>query len=247
VALQKRHEHLRFLHYRLEETVSRLDEHTQQRITSKSTKKLEVWSDQWMGQHRAQYRPTVMIWTEGAAPFSVGDETSIDDGGQRYYAWGDNKLVRTAHRLDVLSPYLGMATEYSVMRLLSEVLQYGAARRGPWTFDIREVPWQGRQVVQVTSTYQYEKKYVPRVTTWWLDPSLGGALVQYQLDTSGGPPQSLWKLEESGTTSSGIVYPKRYSQADHGSVEAIYTTQVTLIETPDHLPPGVLKLQRTAE
>lgn len=182
--LNERHKRMNFLHFKVERTWSQSDDESDVPVVPPVPEKVEVWEDVESGKYRIEYRPQVSRWTNGAAPFHVGEATQINDGEYTFYQFGSQgrqepkkNSKKSAQGINVAR--MGREYENEASKLLSLITLKGGSS-GPFKGSISEKEIDGLNVAEVVVEINDEYGKVGERTTIRLDLSSMGSAVFYR-------------------------------------------------------------------
>lgn len=268
-ALRARLTAMRLLHFKLERVERRTDWAMGETKVHPQPTRLEAWVDEWTGMHRADYRPLVSVWVNGAAPFSVRDMTQINDGKFFYYI--DERMdLNNLHGQKVtqdnrngLDDYLGIRQSEDLINIAQNRLQTGTAKDANSHYAIDEVEWKGRKVIRVIEQFFFKEgtKLPSQQRIIYADPANDYQVVFHELSwpaSEHGASPMQWGLEEIGHLNGKWTYPKRYWTMQHfkpmpnqrfGESENVRVSDftVTSIEALTALPPGITNVPKPEE
>lgn len=253
-ALKARLDRLRYLHFKLEEEWTERNDKGEGTKSSPMPTKVEVWTDEHTGVHRAVYTPSVSPWSNGAAPAYIENRTDINDG-KKHYEINDRDGVddmRTHDKPEGLQRLLGVIHEQEVLRRLTSLITTGSAgAKGLFERKLVETEHEGRKVLEVREEMPGGEgdDAVTQREVWLLDPAKDYALVIHTMKFPKNPSSSfwMWKADEIERTAAGDWYPKRhsFSQISNGIQKSEYRTRVTHFERLEKLPEGLFDLPKS--
>lgn len=269
-SLEARLTAMRYLHFKLETVEHRKDLATGETSTSPQPSRLEAWVDEWSGKHRAEFRPQVSVWFNGAAPFSIRDTTMINDGKYFYYLYPHVDLsdVRgqkvTPDFRHGLNYHLGVQHEESLLRIASNLLASGVLKSGQESnYVVDEIEWKGRKVVRLVEQFFHglTKELPSQQMTFYVDPANDYSVVYYELSWPALAEKnrpSQYGVEEMAKTVEGLSYPKRYWQMlrlapmpedrfKTNEEERTSEITVTQLDVLPGLPAGITDLPKPRE
>ncbi|MFA6287856.1 MAG: M56 family metallopeptidase [Opitutaceae bacterium] len=231
---------LRFLHFKLEESTMR-EEAGEKRINPEPTK-MEAWVDEWTGIHRVEYRPRVLVWIDGAAPFSISDSTAINDGN-RYIPYSEEDDVSEARprASEGLEFYLGFQQSTDLLQVVRAMLGVSNLAGGEVHYSLSSAMCENRPVLQIREQFLRDGKVVQQ-KTFLVDPAEADMLLSSELVFPARNPERpiLWRLQEIGRTAVGVMYPSRYQRIYYDDKsKTTLDVRMTQLEVLDALPPGI--------
>lgn len=250
-ALTTRRDRLRYLHFKLEESWTERNAKGEAIKSSPMPTKIEVWTDERTGVHRAVYTPSVSPWTNGAAPVYIENRTEINEGRKHYRIEERSGVddMRSNGKPEGLQRLLGVNFEQSVLRKLSSLATSGMAE-GEVYFKstLLESEHEGRKVLELRDEFFNGKSDggPDQREVWLLDPTTDYTVAVHKLEFPKRGSAYIWQAEEMGRTDEGDFYPRRYSFASNstGVRDSEYKTTVSLFEPLKKLPDGVLDLPK---
>ncbi|GAT32347.1 carboxypeptidase regulatory-like domain-containing protein [Terrimicrobium sacchariphilum] len=211
--------------------------------TSPLPSKMEAWNDTWTNQYRAEYRPQVSPWTDGAAPFYVRDHTQICNGRERYaYDSNDDMSGLQAKGAEPLyAPYLNISDSTRMIDILGNLLLVKVFKSSNVTYILSETTWQGEAAVKIEEKISADSTST-QTTSFIVLPGKEDFLVASELGNSRRPaPISQGTVEAVGRAADESYYPKKFRsvfQNDQSKTTTDYT--VTSFEDLSELPHGIL-------
>lgn len=218
--------------------------------TSPLPSKLEAWNDTWTNQYRAEYRPQVSPWNDGAAPFYVRDHTQICNGRERYaYDSNDDMSGLQARGPEALyAPYLNVSNATLMINVLENLLRLKIFKTSSMTLILSETTWEGEPAVKIEERISPDGT-ATQFTSYIVVPGKEDFLVASEFRSSKRPaPVSQWKVEEIARMADGSYYPKKFQdvfRSDESKKTTDYT--VTSFEDIKALPPGILDLPKNPD
>ncbi len=241
---------LRFLHLKMETTTT--IEADGKVKTSPHPSKMEAWVDGWTGIHRAEFKPRVSPWTDGAAPFYIEDALEIDDGRYSYYfdSQRDPSEVPGSHS-ENYGPYLGLHDTSDLVRMIDGALELNSLGATGY-YDVLDTDdSNGKTLTRFREEISSGGKVI-QTRTFLIDPDQDEMLVSAVMGKSG------WVVKETGLTNTGVRYPTvlerksgyRNQPAGNGkatgrSEEWTITDKVVALEILSSLPPGITDLPKS--
>ncbi len=219
--------------------------------TSPLPSKLEAWNDTWTNQYRAEYRPQVSRWTNGAAPFYVRDNTQICNGKDTYsYESGDdlNRLRAWKGPEALYAPYLNVSNATQMINVLENLLRLKIFKTSSMTLILSETTWEGEPAVKIEERISPDDT-ATQFTSYIVVPGKEDFLVASEFGSSKRPaPVSQWTVEAVSRTADGSYYPKKFKDVFHSDQsKTTETYTVTSFEKLTELPPRVLDLPRNPD
>ena len=241
---------LRFLHLKMETTTT--VEADGKVKTTPHPSKMEAWVDGWTGIHRAEFKPRVSPWIDGAAPFYIEDALEIDDGRYSYYfdSQRDPSEVPGSHS-ENYGPYLGLHDTSDLVRMIDGALELNSLAATGY-YDVLDTDDStGKTLTRFREQISSGGKVI-QTRTFLIDPDQDEMLVSAVMGKSG------WVVKEIGLTTSGVRYPAvlerksgyRNQPAGNGkatgrSEEWTTTDKVVALEILSSLPPGITDLPKS--
>jgi beta-lactamase regulating signal transducer with metallopeptidase domain len=246
----KRLTELRFLHLKMETTTT--IEADGKVKTSPHPSKMEAWVDGWTGIRRAEFRPRVSPWTDGAAPFYIEDALEINDGSHSYF-FDSQRDPSEIHGGPPGSdePYLGLHDTSDLVRMIDGALELNSLGATGY-YDVLDTDDStGKTLTRFREEISSGGKVI-QTRTFLIDPDQDEMLVSAAMAKSG------WVVKETGLTNTGVRYPmvlerksgSRNYPAGNGKApgrsEAWTTTdKVVALEILSTLPPGITDLPKS--
>ena len=208
---------------------------TMEGVSSPRPSAVEAWVDEVAKQSRAEFRPRVTRWTNGAAPWYIKDLTEATDGkrGWQYEGSDVDEVNISREQRDAFFSFWEARSR--VRELVSNLKEALAGRFGlPADQTVRE---DGNRIVIELNSASY--KHVER---WEVDMKQGG-LALYQ-STYPERPDSVsvqWSAEKFAQLADGTSYPARMVwKFDTSNDPGGYTSEVQSLEPIQSIPPALL-------
>lgn len=198
---------------------------------------IEAWVDESARKSRAEYRPRVSPWMNGAAPWYITDATEASDGktSWSYDRTGISEADagRSANSY-FFSPWLASRRD-DLVESLRQLRDGGFKKWGLYTHQIGEVD--GRLFLERANTAS------ERRVRWEIDASGGGLALRREWSSK--PQEKLsseWGVKEWARMADGTRYPVRWNSSLLYSEQMEYENQITMIEKIPGIADDLLAL-----
>jgi beta-lactamase regulating signal transducer with metallopeptidase domain len=237
---------LRFIHFKLESTsVETINGATS---TAPQPTKMEAWVDQWTGIHRAEFRPRVLRWSNGSAPFYIENSTQINDG-KKLYTLGqrDDREIPRGRDPEGLDQYLGAREMTDVIRMSKALLSMKSLNQGMFSVQFDQEERDGKQLTRIREQYLRAGK-VTQQRTLLVDPAQDEMVVFSELAFPAIRPEApnQWMVVKCGKTATGTLYPEIYKTVHSINGKEVTNITVTSLEILNSLPDGLTDLPTPA-
>lgn len=221
------------IHYKMERKWSETEIATSREIHSPMATQGEIWYAYGENRYRADWKPEVTPWKNGAAPWFLDNRTEVSDGKRGWIVRHDIDSTPVDRDKGTTINLMDETYIKDALRLLESGLQGSHARS---KFELSSaVDAEGNPVMVLKNIGGH------REILWEIDPATG-MLIHYANRESDTPlPTTEWRLEEKGITKSGVPYPAKFSyNYSTGSQLSRYTTQITELEVIEDIPAELL-------
>lgn len=198
---------------------------------------IEAWVDETARHSRAEYRPRVGLWMNGAAPWYVKDETVATDStlGWHYEGAKSDEVEFTKVRdYDFFSWWEDQSGARELRTFLQMMKESGCK-----TFAMADhLIFEGGDHLRIERRMSQSSE----VRLWEIDLKKRGlALYRQQFPRRPEPFSSEWSVQAWATLNDGTPYPA-HSDWKHHSSEGLdtYTRQITSLEVITGIPPALL-------
>lgn len=233
----------RYLHFKLESVTTETTGGVSK--TSPEPQKMEAWVDEWTGQHRADFKPRVSPWSNGAKPFWIANEMQINDGKTLYTTGPHDDIAHPMTRApEGLEFYLGVQETVSFIQIARNLLAYPDVKRPGLEYDLSEVDYAGARLPRLRERYFNEGK-VTQERSFVFDPAKGDMVVLSEIaypESENRPTR--YAVQEIGGDGEASYHPKVYEREyGHGDMYSMTNSRVTEFQVLSSLPAGVTELK----
>ena len=238
---------LRFVHYKAESTF--IESGTGGTIASPQPEKIEAWADEWTGIRRIEFRPQVLRWIDGAAPFSITNTTEIADARNLYNLdqyTDPNHLGGRARFNGDRDNHLGLDQFSDLVRDCKVLLSMDSAGSPEFFTTIGTETRDGKQLIRLVQQFSRQGKVVQQ-KTYLVDPAQDYELVLSALTFPARDPDQLnqWAAKEFRVADNGASYPSVFQTVNTWEgVRTITDNRVTSLDVLSALPDGVTDLPK---
>jgi len=241
---KRRLEAQRFLHFQLETVTTE----TTGGIAKASPlpQKMDAWGDEWTGIHRADFRPRVSPWRNGAQPFWIANEAQINDGKNLYTCDAFDDITHPLRgKPSGLEFYLGMQETLAFLQMASNLLAFSDAGRGEFEYDMSMVDFDGARLPRLRERFSQGGR-VTQERNFIFNPAKGDLLV---LDESVHPGTdrrpTRYVVRKIGGNTPATFYPEIYEkESDIDGTYSVTRNTVSAFNVLKSLPEGVTDLKR---
>ncbi|MES2593702.1 MAG: M56 family metallopeptidase [Verrucomicrobiota bacterium] len=194
-------------------------------VRSSQPSMIEAWVDEAAGKSRAEYRPRVSPWTNGAAPWFISDVTKASDGQVSWSYDGDDSTSADAGRgarYHFFSPWLESRTD-ELVESLRQLRDGGFKKWGLYTHQIGEAG--GRVFLERAHTVDH------RHMRWEFDAGGGGLALKREWSSK--TPENVsfeWEVKQWAQMPDGTRYPAKWNWRHPHIGRIDYENQITMIE-----------------
>lgn len=226
--LEAQLEKLQRVHVKMTETW------TMEGVSSPRPSIIEAWVDEAAKQSRAEYRPRITRWTNGAAPWYIKDNTEATDGKRGWgYEGSDGDEVSFSR--EARDAFFSFWEARPRVRDLVRHLQDAVAGRFGMPADQFVSELDGRIVIE--QRWSGNKQ----VDRWEVDVQRGLAIYRLSFPERAEPFSTQWSVLKWEQLSDGASYPARMEWKFHTSEgPGTYTSDVQSLETINSVPDALL-------
>ena len=225
------------IHYKIESKWSETEIATSREIHSPMSTQGEIWYAHGENRYRADWKPEVTPWRNGAAPWALENRTEVSDGKKGWILRHDSDSTPIDRNKGTTINLTDETYIIDALRLLDDGLQ---GKHAGSKFELSStVDTKGNPVTALKNSWGR------REILWEIDPA-NGMLLHYANKQSDNPvPSTEWWLDAKGITKSGVPYPAkfRYNYAT-GSHLGRYTTQISELEVIEDIPAELLAMPK---
>ena len=241
---------LRFTHAKVESLIT--NETDGQTVTAPVPSRVEIWNDLWSRIHRAEYRPQVTIWTDGAAPFYVKDADDICNGRESFYFETDEPPngIRPMPPRGPFIDYLAVVPATDLIGLLGIMVKMDAQSPPGMDYSMAYTDWKGRRAVRVDEIYTREGKALHQ-RSFIVLPDAKDLVVLSEITYPSSPAQgfSRWEADEVVTLpGQPESFAARFTQSSlRNAGTSRTTTAIKTLDVLSALPPDIAALPKNPE
>lgn len=240
--LEARHKRMRFLHYKMERTWTMADGQPDSPVTSPVPEKVEIWTDDELGKYRVEFRPRVLRWIDGAAPFSISEQTQVNDG-EYNISWRERPRGETPKKNSDEQRTIG--GEHDRIGLMHEkkatrMLRFGVTDRSGIRRRISET---GANELEIIEEFLSENGQIFQRETIRLDLTSNGMVTLERFEFPQSKYVSEWVCTKVGRTADGVYFPEsfRTTNLSKGSKQES-NFNIKSFEVLDKLPDGITNI-----
>jgi hypothetical protein len=216
-----------------------------------SPSRLEAWNDSRTHVFRAQFRPQVSRWINGAKPFITENKNDIGNAKSNLFYSVD--FLATDNESNPQPPeamypdYLGIREATDLIGTLRSVLLMSMFSHGNQSeHTISEIEFQGKPAVQIQEIFSADGKFEQK-RTFVVVPGENDMLRFRETASRSdrGSSISQWVVNKVGRTSDGQYYPAAFTVSLTGGEIGISTDfAVSSFEVLPGLPDGITENPR---
>ena len=217
-----------------------------------SPSKLEAWNDSWTHVFRAQFRPQVSRWTNGAKPFLT--ENINDIGNAKSNLFYSVDFLATDNESNPQPPeamypdYLGIREAADLIGTLKSILLMSMFSHGSESrHAISEIEFHGKPAVEIHQIFSADGKFEQK-RTFVVVPEENDMLRLSETASRSdrGHSISQWVVNRVGRTSDGQYFPAAFTLSfTGGKIESATDFTVSSFEVLPGLPEGITENPRT--
>jgi len=241
---EKRLADFRFTHVTLEMAVTENVDGAPLKYPSPS--RLEAWNDSRTNVFRAQFRPQVSRWENGARPFLAENINDIGNGKSNLFYSVDFLATdneSTPQPAAAMYPdYLGIREAGDLIGTLRSIILVSMfSHDNAGSYAISEIEWQGKPAVQIQEIFSAGGK-AEQKRTFVVVPEENDMLRVSETASRSDRANSIsrWLVNKVGKTSSGQYYPAAFTAMfTGGKTETKTDFTVSSFEVLAGLPEGI--------